>query len=447
MRTDDVDWSKPEHAKALALNSKIASDSSRELCLSVVDRVKAHEDRKYGRSGKADSHLNAVAAIVGGLLRTASSDLQRWSYRSMGRDTFTGEHVSYRTFKGAYDPMVAAGLIEFSKGYYERNPFTGENGEVINDGRGRATRLRATTELLSLAQRLGITPTNTGMHFGHSLPKHPLVLKKSKTSKAWKEGEDIGRSGKKMAFKHDNHTSALEADIKELNTFLDEDSRIEGGNHFGYRRIFNQGDLPEFAWNKGGRLYSLGEDSYQRLKKDDRLRMRLNDEPVVEIDIRASFLTILYARSGETLDMTTDPYFVEGIPRPMVKQWVTMTMGHTKFHKRWPREAAKDLKKKGCKVGGRLTAKKVGEKVLARHPILADWPDQKLSCFDLMYLESEAVVRTMLKLKRSHGIPCLSVHDSIIVPVTASELAQETLSYFYFEATGVEPAMVVKQAS
>lgn len=49
--------------------------------------------------------------------------------------------------------------------------------------------------------------------------------------------------------------------------------------------------------------------------------------------------------------------------------------------------------------------------------------------------------------KRSYGIPCLSVHDSIIVPVSASELAQETLSYFYFEVAGIEPAMVVKQAA
>jgi hypothetical protein len=37
--------------------------------------------------------------------------------------------------------------------------------------------------------------------------------------------------------------------------------------------------------------------------------------------------------------------------------------------------------------------------------------------FDLMYLENEAVANTMLPLKREHGVVCLSVHDSIIVPI------------------------------
>jgi hypothetical protein len=49
----------------------------------------------------------------------------------------------------------------------------------------------------------------------------------------------------------------------------------------------------------GGRLYSQHfTDSYQVMGGDERLKMTINGEPVAEIDIRASYLTIfLMARS------------------------------------------------------------------------------------------------------------------------------------------------------
>jgi hypothetical protein len=81
-----------------------------------------------------------------------------------------------------------------------------------------------------------------------------------------------------------------------------------GGTHRGYRRIFNCGDQEGFDWNKGGRLYSQGEDSYQRLHKDERLKMLIDGQPVVEIDVTASFLTILHARCARPLDLSRDPY-------------------------------------------------------------------------------------------------------------------------------------------
>ena len=57
--------------------------------------------------------------------------------------------------------------------------------------------------------------------------------------------------------------------------------------------IFNNGDHPKFNWNMGGRLYSYGESNYQQMESADRLRMTINGEEVCEIDIRASYLTIL----------------------------------------------------------------------------------------------------------------------------------------------------------
>jgi len=63
-----------------------------------------------------------------------------------------------------------------------------------------------------------------------------------------------------------------------------------------------------------------------------------------------------------------------------------------------------------------------------------------------MYLESEAVVNTMLRLKREHGVVSLSVHDSIIVPRRHLDLARGVLVQEYERAVGAKPAVKVNEA-
>jgi hypothetical protein len=72
-----------------------------------------------------------------------------------------------------------------------------------------------------------------------------------------------------MRFEPTPQVWALEAEMHRLNRFLD-GFEIEGGTHKGYRRIFNQGDDENYAWNKGGRLYGQS-DGYQNLKSSARL--------------------------------------------------------------------------------------------------------------------------------------------------------------------------------
>ncbi len=81
----------------------------------------------------------------------------------------------------------------------------------------------------------------------------------------------------------------------------------------------------------------------------------------------------------------------------------------------------------------------VRDMVLRVHPVLADWPEQSATCFDLMYLESEAVMNTMLRLMREHGVVSLSVHDSLVVPESRTDLAGRVLRHEYRQAVGVLP--------
>jgi hypothetical protein len=63
----------------------------------------------------------------------------------------------------------------------------------------------------------------------------------------------------------------------------------------------------------------------------------------------------------------------------------------------------------------------------------------------LMYLESEAVFQTVLALK-DLNIPCLPVHDSLIIPRDKEQTARDIdiLSVLYEDATAATPHIVVK---
>jgi hypothetical protein len=61
----------------------------------------------------------------------------------------------------------------------------------------------------------------------------------------------------------------------------------------------------------------------------------------------------------------------------------------------------------------------------------------------LMYLESQALFRTMLAL-RERDIPSLSVHDSLIVQRDNEQVARATLSELYGAATGATAHIVTK---
>jgi hypothetical protein len=245
-----------------------------------------------------------------------------------------------------------------------------------------------------------------------------------------------------------DQTNKIEAEVNEINRLLSA-YEIMGATHLGFRRVFNQGDDPStYQWNKGGRLYSIGGDNYQTDEKEVRRGITFDGRPVVEIDIRASHLTIYHALCGVAFDAgESDPYGFRGIPREVVKSWVLRALGSGKSPKRWSSEASQDYAKvnEGRKLGKDHPIRKVGETILDRYPLLRGLGSAGIDCFDLMFTESEAIIQAMLELLRHHDTPCLSVHDSLIVPEDSIDLAIEVLSRAYEAKVGVRPALRVER--
>jgi hypothetical protein len=421
-----------QHAPRANLDAVATSNDASRLVTSLSDALTEWEQvsgrRKNVRHKGLENLKGAIAAFVADLLHARNHPhADGWVYRPLAKGSFTKHAVSARAFMSVRDAWIACGLLGCKPGYTETVEFDGDHIRT----RGKAARFRATPKLLQVCAEHGVTPQNVGEHFTYPPPEHPLVLTRaSRRVGRWKE------AGSPMEFKRTPRTEALEHKVKELNAFI-ANHVIRGATHRWFRRIFHEGDKPGFDWNKGGRLYSDGKDSYQQLPRSERLKITIDGEPVCEIDIRASYLTILHARHNEPFEVSKehDPYAIEGLPRSVVKKWCAVRFGTKKAITRWPPLAVREYaeENEGADLA-HYSVREVGQQVCEKHPLLKRWQELPETWADLMWLESEAVIGAMGALMRTQKAPSLPVHDSLLVPITYEDWGQGhlTASYSYF---------------
>ena len=434
-----------DDARYAALDCRAHSEQALALVVSVTDMVATHElaagTRTNKRKKKQTTLGSAVERLLADLLLAQTKEKSKgYVYRSMRPGAFTESGVGYRVFKAVVDALVNLGLIESRKGFQQWRPVFSD--KILPTIR-KATRFRATKQLVAICEQHGVHASDFHQHFLIPLPEHPLQLRG--TSKRSEYGDKI--RGRPMRFNPTAATERLEKQLKELNAFFD-GFELRGGRHRGYLRIFNNGDHPKFNWNMGGRLYSHGESNYQQMESADRLNMTINGEAVCEIDIRASYLTVFHALHGEPFDATNDPYDVPGLgpeARDVVKMWVTASFGNNAPIERWPREVvAKYRERHGKNLGKEHSARKIGEKVMQKFPLLTRLGQpvrgQECGWAQLMYIESQAILETMLELM-GEQIPSLAVHDSIIVPISIAQKARSVLTRHYEKFAKVTPVL------
>jgi hypothetical protein len=76
---------------------------------------------------------------------------------------------------------------------------------------------------------------------------------------------------------------------------------------------------------------------------------------------------------------------------------------------------------------------------------MKDWPEQEVRWSNLMFIESEVIIGSMMELMRQHKAPSLPVHDSLILRKSDQELAMTVLSEQFKSKVGIEPRLKVKQ--
>ena len=172
--------------------------------------------------------------------------------------------------------------------------------------------------------------------------------------------------------------------------------------------------------------------------------MQIDGEAVIEIDINASYLTILHGLKDIPLPQREDIYDIGGLPRMVVKTWFTITFGVQKFHRSWPPAALKKLRETCPAYTAKMTAPAVQKVVLEHFPIMRDWPKAGVRWSQLMFIESEIVIGTMLELMETYNAPSFPVHDSLIVRKSDQDLAMKVLTKQFKAKAGIMPRLKVK---
>ena len=303
-----------------------AESLAKALTLALDDHQRRTGGRTNRRGEAALGKLQrAVAAFVGDLL--AADGWGAWGglvYRSTQTNSFSRTPVTADNIRAVLAYLTSEGLAERYPGFSPaKHDFGG--GVKVALSKAQSARFRATPRLLALAEQHGVVMGYAGDHFplpARPIPEPPRVVLKS--AKRRTEAGYLVPSAD-MPVADCPEVQAIQAQLATISRFL-EGVDISGGTYRGFFRQFEHGDAPAFRWNMGGRLYAVGRDAYQQQKKARRLAMRLDGEPVVEIDIRASYLTILHGIMQEPIDLSKDPYEIAGFDRSVVKTWITASI-------------------------------------------------------------------------------------------------------------------------
>jgi hypothetical protein len=406
-----------------AVYAALQSRSATEVADRLVERLAA-EVLKF-RSNKSRLIPQAIEAFVADLLK--ADEAGAYAYRSMKRDDFTGERIGFRPFDAVVKAFVELGWLDHKPGkkFWTANGFAPETTPI--DTGGRASEFRITDSLKAICAEHGVT----AHHFSEPLPKCPLVLKRAK----------VAGHAERMDFGETEESRSLTEQMNELNQFLI-GFDLSPYRFSGLVRIFNEGDTPSFRWNKGGRIYALGPLQYQTQRAEDRQFITIDGEPTVELDIRASNLTIYHGLMNAPFDSSRDPYEVEGFSRAAVKVWCMVTFGHDGHFNRWPSEPAEDFLKDHGEALPRVAA--IRNAMLDKFPVLAEWGRSGHTWADLQFHESSAIYGAISKLMKHHNIPAYPVHDSLIVRAGDVEVAKEFIKTSYKDSFDVDVEVRLK---
>lgn len=439
-----MDQPLPEMTRAVAPDARAyvnlgripATPAAQALVADVTARVEPHLARKrvLGTVGRA-ALLQDVGAVLAGFMRegfkgngvraqrSPSGPMWQVVGASMGRDRFWA----------VIEALGRAGLVDCWAGV--RTP-----GEW-RDGRGGvASIVQPSPILLSLAEAHGATLETRKADWTTDrtlLALMPPGAALGTVTVRPLQGVALGMTpGMEAAL------AGLQAELEAINA-CNATADIRGaGSCVVLTRRFRH------SLGFGGRFYG---PAYITTSAEERLAITINGEPVVEIDLKASQLTLLAGLTGCTLP-PGDPYAIEGIRRDVVKAWVVQSLGSGRPARQWSDRIA-------AGIGAACKPRDVWEALKPRLPFLADLagvvPAADLAGLDAgrhgwavgQYLAQReaAVIARALSVLAQSGIPALPVHDSLIVPSSALNAAKEALVAAFEAGAGVTPRLDVER--
>jgi hypothetical protein len=197
---------------------------------------------------------------------------RRWQHYSVPR-RYQNPLYTYRRIVGAADYLAAQGLIHHAKA---------KPGQ-----RGWQSAMKATPEL--------VERTNCIIEAGP-----PLIIAKPAEVIILRSQDSMT-----VDYAETKFTRRAREEIEQINDFLS-NAEVLGCFVAPLRRIFNQN------FKRGGRMYAV-EGAWQTMTKEDRLKIQIANEAVVEVDYSTLHPALLYAEVGKYVP--ADAYVIDGWPR------------------------------------------------------------------------------------------------------------------------------------
>lgn len=434
-------------------NSEAAHRLADDLLALTLDAEEAHKPRRRRRrADDLESLRDTIGALIHDLLKAQTrTAAQGFVFVVQQAVQFTATVAAFRQYFVVRDAWRALDLIDYVPGIsHGRSSFDDEDGPRQWDGTKRsrkAPRLRATARLLGIAEGHGIAPRTLKVHFRRSFPaSYPITVNFKPVRNRTPEAD------------------AIAAQVRGLNQFLDGHAFEPPITPYFVGR-FRDPDTKRAELVEGGRLYSVGDGdtdpsegsvpSFQRWAPADRLRLKIDGEAVVEIDIRASYLTIYLAAQGVHVPLDRDPYQVPGLDRILVKHLVSAFFGEACKHpkdcldlERWPRlktDKPRDQEVREARRGHKV--KPVVARILTAIPALRALPDTGVNAGTLEKTEAGIILDVLTDLRITEGIAALPMHDAIIVQERHVDRAASALASRFCAVVGVVPGLKIERDS
>lgn len=414
-----------QEANVLSLARVPVSDCAVAFVNDVAERLHSVTARKTSsekpvpsrkRDKGHDKRVTETGIILAGLLCRGfkgkwclvNQSSSGWFWRKERKLPF-----GHNAFWTKISALVSLGLVEqvAGKGWQtDRGNYTGES-----------SRLRPSKTLLSIAESHGCTKDTAASDWRLCAP----ALVRDNPVPVLIDAFE-GMSG-----------ADLPSVSAGLVSFMDRLSDVIAHHHISgcARPVLQMKFIGSEAFH--GRVYAKGVDNFQSLPREERRHIKIDDEPVQEVDIAASFLSIAMLLTGHVLP-SGDPYALQGIDavkcRQAVKQWFVVTLSLGKPCSRWPAKTADEIKK--C-----VPAKSIKQAAVAQYPFLENLVDivqkrdlesvpEKERCkaigLYLMALEARVIRKASSDIMEQGGI-ALPLHDALMVPASWAERTREAI--------------------
>lgn len=342
---------------------------------------------------KATFGVDATGAAIIMALHEAQNINNGWVSYSRSRTFYAtkARHplLTFRSVVAAVDALDAGGWIEHHR--------------QVPGGRGWQSSMQATPQLMDAMGRI----LEGGPPLRLVMPSQTIILRDADGREIDpKPTRDIDRRGRQVEALNEAVTSAevLTMDGRPVTAPM--------------RRIHND------SMDRGGRLYGLGP-SWQNIPKEDRKRVTIDGEAVVELDFVSLHPALLYGEAG--ISMPEDCYAIGRWPRPLVKVAVLTLINAATVqaarlsiaHSVHMAELAEDEQQ-----ALRLASQLVEDIKTAHRPIAHAFHSDAGA--RLMRKDSDLAVSIMLELRRK-GIIALPVHDSFLVPASQRDALEAAM--------------------